>query len=156
MADVRWTGAMLDTPAGVTAYCNQMHTHLLGLAEEIRRVRLDAVSLWQTQRPKGVGAVEARARHLALIRHYAALERRVRRAAVATRSLDAAYQHHRHEVPERRQAAQEAKARPAAGPQRLARPVERRPPAARLTSPRRPKDAPSFADLLNDSGERSA
>jgi hypothetical protein len=154
-APQEWSGDMLDQPEMVQAFAAQLRRVLSDQAAFVAQIRRDAEAMWAENPPEGYGSFEAWWRHGRVTAPFAAIQERLEDAAKLTFRLAARHEKHRHKVPDRRQAAAEAKQQAALGhgsePVSAPGPPQRRPVAA-------PAQADTnFMDMIQrDNGRRSA
>lgn len=104
-----WSGDMLDRPEMVAAFAGQLRRALSEYADYVGRIRRDAEALWAENPPAEFGTFEAWWRHHKVTAPFAAIQDHLEAAAKLTFRLEARYRRNRHEIPDRRQAAMEAK-----------------------------------------------
>ncbi|HUR74477.1 MAG TPA: hypothetical protein VMZ00_09375 [Sporichthya sp.] len=131
---------MLDRPEMVAAFAGQLRRVLSDQAAFVALIRRDAEALWAENPPEGYGSFEAWWRHLRVSGPFAEIQAHIEAAAKLTFRLEARYKKNRHLIPEKRQAAADARqqqalgrgveAGSAPGPPRQAGSAVRRPAAA--------------------------
>lgn len=134
-SDDRWSGDMLDQPHKMKAFTQQLRRVLSDQAAWVHQIRRDAEAMWKANPPDGYSSFEAWWRHSRVTSPFAEIEQHLEKAAAATFRLEARYEKHRHKIPDKRQAAAEAREEQAALPRAGVppeRPVrQRQPPAAK-------------------------
>ncbi|MFI7468666.1 hypothetical protein [Nonomuraea sp. NPDC049646] len=127
---------MLDTPEMMAAFAAQLRRMLSDQAAFVARVRRDAEAMWKANPPDGYSTFEAWWRHRWLTGPFGEIQEHMEKAAEKTFQLEARYRRGRHEIPERKAAAAQARQQPAltggepAGQPRRAERRETRPAAA--------------------------
>jgi hypothetical protein len=148
---VAWSGDMLDRPEMVAAFAGQLRQVLSDQAAYVARIRRDAEAMWKENPPDGYSSFEAWWRHSRVTSPFAEIQEHLEAAAKLTFRLEARYRRHRHEIPQTRQAAAQAKAA-AALPSGTAEPAG--PPAARQPESAPPLDG-NFMEMIRRN-QRSA
>jgi hypothetical protein len=129
-----WSGDRLNRPEVMQAFTGQLRRHLSEYLDFVAHMRRDAEAMWRENPPEGYSSFEAWWRHGRVTAPFAEIEEHLAKAVKLTFRLEARYRKHRHTVPERRQAAAEAKlhaAIPSGSPPEQPQPVQ--PPARRRT-----------------------
>lgn len=104
-----WSGDMLNRPEMVETFAGQLRSVLSDQAAWVHRIRRDAEAMWKANPPEGYSSFEAWWRHYKVTAPFAKIQDHLEEAARLTFALEARYRRNRHEIPDRRQAAAEAK-----------------------------------------------
>lgn len=143
-----WSGDMLDRPEMVEAFASQLRRAVSEYADYVARIRRDAEAMWKANPPAEYGSFEAWWRHHKVAAPFAKLQEHLEEAAKLTFQLSAQHRRQRHEIPQARQAAVQAKQEAAA----LGRGASPRRPGGGqpypAPEPRQEPDDPSFMDMI--------
>lgn len=145
-----WSGDMLDRPEMVAAFAGQLRRVLNEHVTFVDCMRRDAEAMWRANPPDGYGSFEAWWRHLRTTSPFAKIQKHLEEAAKLTFALEARHRRNRHEIPEARRAAAEAKQQQALP--RGADTEQPAPPRQAVPARRRPGSAPplegDFMDMI--------
>ncbi|MFD1547046.1 hypothetical protein [Nonomuraea guangzhouensis] len=149
-----WAGDSLNRIEMVQSFTGQLRQHLSAYAAFVGAMRRDAEAMWKANPPEEYGTFEAWWRHQQVAGPFAEIQEHIEAAAKLTFKLEARYRRNRHEIPDRRQAAAEAKEQaaltrgdnPAIGP-----PPRQQGRAAPRTQP---EQEASFMDMVQRGNKR--
>ncbi|RVX39126.1 hypothetical protein EDD27_1469 [Nonomuraea polychroma] len=148
-----WSGDMLDRPEMVEAFAAQLRRALAAHADYVAHIRRDAEAMWAENPPPEYSTFEAWWRHGKVTKPFAEIQEHLEKAAKLTFRLEARYRKNRHVIPEKRQAAAQAKQEAAAlsrgqAPGRLS---DGQPYPKPRTTPAPAEDGGSFMDMVHRS-----
>jgi hypothetical protein len=143
---------MLDTPEMMAAFAAQLRRMLSDQAAFVARVRRDAEAMWKANPPVGYSTFEAWWRHRWVTGPFGEIQEHMEKAAEKTFQLEARFRRGRHEIPDERRAAAQAREQQAiTGARESAGQLPQQP---RRAAPRAEQDA-TFLDMIRREG-RSA
>lgn len=153
-----WSGEMLDRPEMVAAFAAQLRRVMSDQAASVHRIRREAEAMWKANPPEGYGSFEAWWRHGRVTAPFAKIQDHLEEAARLTFALEARYRRNRHEIPDRRQAAAQAREEAAALPRGENAAVSPPPhQQGRAASRAEPERDMSFMDIVQrGNGRRTA